>query len=228
MHRTNNRKGRRNAAQRQQSEFAKMSAALKAIKTMEKEQIPGTLPGVPDVDQINIQKDKVYSMWKSVSLPTVTTSTTLGTAIGYIFRLSDSNDAVSLGSCFEQFRIAQVTISFIPQAIGSNSTSQPALSTCIDYDDASTPSSLSSILENDTSKTTMVGHVHTRVLNPQLVTSVYNGAFAAYANLPRNTWVDSVYTNTDFYGLKLYMPSTAVVQSYTVIAKYLLQFRRPN
>lgn len=205
-----------------------IATSLKSIDRMQRDEVPGTLQSVPDVDPIVLDRNKVYSMWKSVTLPTVTTSTTLATAIGYIFRLSDSTDAANLGACFEQFRIAQVQISFIPQAIGSNSTNQPAISTCIDYDDANTPISLTSILDNDTAKSTMVGHVHTRVFSPQVIGTVYNGAFSAYANLPRSTWVDSVYTNTDFYGLKLYMGQSAVVQSYTVVARYLLQFRRPN
>lgn len=205
-----------------------MTKSLKSLEISQTQEVNGILPGVPDPIPIMIKPGKVYSFWKSVDKGTLTTSTTLATAVAYVFRLSDSTDSAGLVGVFDKFRIAQVQISFIPNAIGSNSTSQPPLSTSIDNDDANSPSSLSTLLESPTFSSTEVGKVHTRTLVPRAVNPVYNGAFSAYAQMPLEGWVDTTYSNTDWYGLKLYMGTTSVVQSYTVIARYLLQFADPN
>lgn len=219
----NNRRSRRSQSAAFQSERAVQ--LLKDIKELQILEIKGNLPPVPDVQWLRIKKDRIYSFEKSYSVGTISSSTTLDVASAITFQLSSFPEASSFQTIFDAWRISQVRVVFTPQAIGLNSTNVPPLTTVIDYDD-STALTQASLLEYDTAMTTMQGQVHIRVLNPRKAVAEYSGtAFTGYGQAPQSQWSDTNSTNTPYYGLKYVLPLAAAVQTYTVTATVLLQFR---
>lgn len=225
------RKKNDNRRQRQPSQvrlLSRISNSLQSIDRAQTQEISGMLPRVPDQVPISIRADKVFSMWKAVDKGTFSTSTSVPTQLSYVFRLSDVNDATSLAAVFDEFTIRQVVFTILPLAIGSNTSAQAPIESAVDVDDASVILASSQLAEFSTYAVTMVGKPHVRVFRPQAVKPVYNGAFTAYSPLAPNEWVDSTYTNTDFYALKVFSAISSTVQTYAVKCNYLLQFRRPH
>jgi len=119
-------------------------------------------------------------------------------------------------SVFDQYRILEVTYTFIPQCVtsfitsGTVATVAPTgvyntsiLATCVDQDDANTPTNENTILQHESSI------VHgpfvtpiSRTYKPMVAASVYQtGGFGGYSS-QSDAWLDSASTNIQHYGLK--------------------------
>ncbi len=96
---------------------------------------------VPDVPRMTIKRYKVHTIQVKIDLSPLTAQ------YGVIyFDASDIPDMSSWGQCFDQFRIAQAAIDFY--VAGSL---PPPIVTAFDYTDTIVPTSVTSVLDSETS-----------------------------------------------------------------------------
>jgi len=220
----NNRKARR--AKKAQANSNKMEKSLRSIDRWQQVEAKGTLPNVPDVDLTLLKLQKVYSVWKSVDKGSLTASTTVAQNTTYTFTLSDVADYTGYALVFDQYRIAQVQLIFLPDSIGSNTTNVLPLTSVIDYDDNGVLTSLGQAYDYETALTTQVGQTHMRTLNPQAAVGMYGGSlFTQFGAASNNQWVDTASSTVQYYGVKVYWLASPASAAYSVVARYLLQFR---
>jgi len=225
-----NRRGRRGDAQQQRSYSDKTIALLKSIDSKQTLQENGVQPRVPDVTMLTLRRRKIYTVNKTVAYNQLVGSTTAETSTPYGFRLSDTLDSASYTTVFDNWRIAQVTLKFIPLIWGSsittNGSSGALLTTAIDYDDA-TALGTGSLIEYDTAMQTPPGQTHVRVLNPCVQTTAFVGATPVQTQAPRTLWIDCAQPSVVYYGLKAALGQLAASTSqvYNVSADIVFQFQ---
>jgi len=141
-------------------------------------------------------------------------------------------------SLYDQYRIDSIDLLLIPPldvstlkgVTGTDAHQLSILSTCLDKDDAITPS-----VNNVHSHQTCVVHgnfdrnVRVHLENPQVSLSAYQGAFTGYAQ-KANQWIDTASSGVEHYGFKWCIenaPALATAKYFFIYAKYNMSFRYP-
>lgn len=170
--------------------------------------------------------NSVFNCIKTVQKTNLTSSTIATTFGSFNFTLSDVNDAASLASVFDQYRIKMVEVLFIPgQNAQTSATGATGIFTSvIDYDDDNVLTSAPQAMDYSSAITTSGYEEQRRVFKPHVALAVYNGAFTGYAN-QADQWLDCADTGVRHYGVKTSWTGTPAVSVISVIAKYHLQFR---
>lgn len=182
---------------------------------------PMTRPSRPPIHTFEVTVDK--------GTVTVTNGVTSG---ALVFALSDVPSPTDFTSLFDQYRIAQVRVEFLPlvSAFGPSTTATdlPYVLTAIDYDDG-TAVSTAALQQYGTCMSTSIIEYHQRVLNPRAALAAYSGAFTSYAQSPPGQWMDSASPSIQYYGLKwATTPVTVVSGTYdvlSIVAHYTIQCR---
>jgi len=184
-------------------------------------------PEVTDIPRIRFKKDR----WFNVELSyfnNITTSTTAAVTGGLSFQLSNFANVSNYTAVFDQYRIMQVSVKFIPTNTTTSSGSPGVggvLYTVIDYDDQNTPTNLTTMLSYDSLAVTPPGQIEERTINPRLAVAAYSGAFTSFANLSNQTWIDAASSSVQYYGLKYYVSSTPTIQTVLYVETAMVQFR---
>jgi hypothetical protein len=190
---------------------------------MQSTQTRGSEPTVPDVPRIHLRRDKVHTFERTVSVAFLNAPTAVDTFATYNFSLATLPNSTEYTTLFDQYRIAQITLTFQPSTLVA--TSSPLYSV-IDYDDSNAPTSLNDLLQYDTLKTTMTGAYHIRTLNPRFTLGAYSGTLTSYANAPNDMWVDVASPGVQYYGVKICWPAfTGATGTFSVLGRYVVQFR---
>jgi hypothetical protein len=141
------------------------------------------------------------------------------------FTLNDLPQVTTFTSLFDQYRIDQVEISFIPMAeitmtpqsvfTAAGTFNQPAnpatqaaglYGTVVDFDDAAALANISAYMEYSNWQPGQVASLktHTRKFRPHVAYNVYGaGAFGAFGN-QTTPWVDCSSPAVQHYGVKFY------------------------
>jgi len=130
---------------------------------------------------------------------------------------------------FDQYRIVRVETTFMPTIteLGSLGTFVNSyLLTAIDYDDANAYSSLNDAIQVATASITPLTKSVTRGFTPRVALAAYSGAFTSYAQAPPGQWIDCASPGVQHYGLKCAIPLTGSLQTWRVLHRYFLEFRR--
>jgi hypothetical protein len=178
-------------------------------------------PSRPAVHTFEVTVDKGFV--------SVTNGVTTG---ALVFALSDLPSPTDFTSLFDQYRIKQVRVEFLPEttAFGLSTTAiaLPYVLTAIDYDDG-TPVSTSAIQQYGTCQTSPYTEYFQRILNPRAALAAYSGAFTSYAQSPPGQWMDSNSPGIQYYGLKwATTPVTVVSGTYdvmSIVCHYTIQCR---
>lgn len=184
----------------------------------------------------------VVSISRQVTLTALQGATGVDALLGYSFQLSDLPNYTQFTQLYDQYRFIAVKMEFIPEncygptASGAGvitQVSSPWLTTCIDLDDATTPTS-AIVQSHDTAK--MHGVVngncvnkYVRWIEPQIAVSAYqSGGFTGYTPKTKQ-WIDSNSSGVQHYGLKawLFAPSNSGTYRCNVVATYYLEFKLP-
>jgi hypothetical protein len=197
---------------------------LSSIADMQKSQIHGIEAAVPDVPRIRLRKNRVYTFERSVLAATLTAPTSIDTIGAYAFTLGTLPNYTDFTNLFDQYRIAQVVVTFQPSS--PINTASP-LYTVIDYDDANALSGINDFLQYDTLEISQSGTWHERVINPVCSIPAYAGATPTGSMLAKaEQWSDVAYYTNSYYGLKFIWPAfTGAQGAYSVLVHYILQFR---
>lgn len=199
---------------------------LTRLLELSEQDVHGRAPTVPDVPPLKLKPKKVHTFSRSVARGTLTGSATLDQIGSLQFQLTDVPAYAEITALFDQYRIIQVQIDFIP--VLSNPAQALPLSSSIDYDDAAVPSSLDQIREYDTYSESQYGIVHRRTINPRLAMAAYSGSvFTSFANMGQ-VWLDAGSPGVPYYGLKYVLPagmSVTTSPAYRIEARYIVQAR---
>lgn len=147
----------------------------------------------------------------------------------YNFALSYLTSYSEFTALFDQYRIERIETTFFPTVteIGAASTwVNSYLLTAIDYDDANTYSSVNDALQVATASITPITKQVTRTFVPRVALAAYSGTFTSYAQAPPMQWIDCASPGVQHYGLKTAIPLTGLQQSWRVMHRYHLAFRR--
>jgi len=151
----------------------------------------------------------------------------LGVGQGYTFQLSQCVDYTDWTAVFDQYRVVAVELTFSPYGNVRERSSVDAgrLFTCIDFDDASSPTSANDVRRFDTCIVTQPWQSVTRRLAPRCADALYSGAFTSYGS-EQNKWVDCSSPSVQHYGVKAWIDtSTTIASNWSIEAKFYLEFR---
>jgi hypothetical protein len=178
-------------------------------------------------------RSQIFTFEKAVDKGFVTATNTTTTG-ALVFALSDIQTPTDLTSCFDQYRIVQVRVEFLPLSANfgasTTTTTLPYLMTAIDTDDG-TPVSTATLQQNDTLETISNQTYSQRVLTPRAALGAYTGlTFTASVQTDPLDWIDSA-SDAQYYGLKwATTPVTVVSGNYDLFAiscHYIIQVRNP-
>lgn len=152
--------------------------------------------------------------------------------------------ATPLLSAFDQYRIIEASVTFIPQMVNSVITSgtvatlvptslylHNVLCTNVDQDDATTPTSEANVLTHETAR------IHgpfvkpfSRTFKPMIASEVFQtGGFGGYAPLA-DQWLDCASPNIQHYGLKYSIAHGSTLAAseveFAVYTSVKIQFRK--
>lgn len=181
------------------------------------------------------QRDHVYTFRQTVEKPDISVGVS-GAASAITFALSDCPQSTTFTALFDQYRITEVIVRFLPTSAqfgpSTSATDYPKLLTIIDYDDNTTPSNADELRQYDTCMTSPNQQALQRVLVPRAAIAAYSGAFTSYAQSMPGQWFDCASDGILHYGVKWYAPPVSVVSGsyvlWTCECVYTLQFRRPR
>jgi len=221
--RSNNRSRR---TRRGNSQTNQVVNTLHQLVDLNKTQVGGTPPAVPDVPPLLLSRRKPANIVREIQLSNIVLSTAPTDTFGaYAIRLSDLPSYTELTQTYDDYRIIHVEFSFIPT---SDNNYAGSLITAIDYDTNSAPVSVNDLLQYRTAMKTEVGTACVRQLIPKVADALYSGAFTSYGLIPMK-WISCDSPGVFHYGLRWAIPGitgqSSNVVTYQVFAKVFLQFR---
>jgi hypothetical protein len=159
---------------------------------------------------------------------TITGSAVANTGGGSYYSLAQCQNATTLASLFDQYRIVAIDVVLRPRSNAVDvaaASSPPPLYVAIDYDSAATPASANAVLAFSTCAQLASYESMRRVFQPRLAVAAYQGTFAGYSNT--TSWIDCAYNTVQHYGLIYFIgicPAT-VTAIWDIEVKYVLEFR---
>jgi subtilisin family serine protease len=203
-------------------------ANMRALLSYERAQSGLVLPNIPDIPRMRL-KDKVYTFSRSTNLGQIGTTAASVPSFGAIYLpLSGFPNSSEFTTLFDRYRIVQLQVEFLPvsgpSALVANQYGN--LTTVIDLDDSTPPTSEDQLLQYENRQITVYGRLHSRVWTPKFALAAYAGTFTSYASSTPNQWVDVASPDVNYYGLKWSIgPSSATGNQYNVRATAVLQFK---
>lgn len=180
----------------------------------------GPVPGIPSAPLLVTRAQLTFAY------PNVTTSTIADTFSSNEIQISSFADSAQYLALFDQYKIEKVEMWLEPLA-AQGTTVFGYFVSCVDYDDANTPTSRQQVEAKQTSVATTSGSAHYHVWQPHVAVAGYSGTFAGFLNAP-SPWVDSASNNIQHYGLKFAFGPTPVAVTYAVRARIHAAFRAPG
>jgi len=172
--------------------------------------------------------NKIYNTIDSYYLSGVlTTSTTITANTAIYFVASSFSNFANLSSAFDQYRIAAIEVTILPQISVPSSTLTGHIFSVIDYDDANPILSPSDALSYSNVITSDYASTLVRSFKPHIAISAYNGAFSGFAN-QTDQWLDSATVDVQHYGVKIVATVTSLPLGYDMSVKAHFQFRNPR
>jgi len=142
----------------------------------------------------------------------ITSSTTVTQYGGLQFTFADLPSAGSFSAVFDRYRILGAKVMFKPygQQMSTGVGTVGQLHTAVDFDDASTPSSIGAIERYGTYAGVPGNRSLQRHFAPRVAGIVYRGvATTGFSEVPYGGWMDMAYTDVPYYGLKYALETTA-------------------
>jgi len=205
------------------AEASKMDTLIDIQRT----QLHGSTPDVRDIPRLRLKRNKVYTFNRGYPYATVSAPTVGDLIMAMNFTLGALPSSTDFTSLFDQYRIAQVTVRFIPLA-GVGTGSNP-LVTVIDYDDSTVPGAVSDLFQYDSVQFTQPGSTLERTLKPRVAIAAYSGAFTSFATADPDLWIDVASPNVQYYGLKFAIAAASgSTANWSCLVEYIIQCRNPR
>jgi hypothetical protein len=190
-----------------------------------------TQPSIPDILPMKRStRPKVHTFQVKVNKGYVT-SDTGGDSGAFSFSLADTPVPTDYTSLFDQYRIQQVMVEFLPAVLpftaSTTALDLPFMITAIDHDD-STAAPVTTLQQYGNAQVIANQTYHQRTLTPRFSLSAYSGVFGSFSLAPIGSWIDSASPSVLYYGLKwATSPLTSVGTDilYNVVCTYTIQCR---
>ncbi len=182
---------------------------------------------VPDVPRLKLKREKVYTFSRKFRVGSVSATSVTGASGGYSFSLSNLSNSTDFSNLFDQYRISQITVSFIPNYIQAN----VPLYTAFDYDDASTPPNLLVMFEKESCRISEANQIVERTFNPRVLREVYVSTVSTGYETAISPWIDSQNDTVQHYGFKYYiapLPTSGLTNTYEVNVDMIIQGKNPT
>jgi hypothetical protein len=176
-------------------------------------QIPTTWnPAYLDVLPMAVpKKDQIATFRRTYSLATISANTG-DTVNAFQFSLSQVPNATDFTNLYDQYRILEAIVTFMPYSTATLSSTETSsfpgiMSSWIDYDDANLPANQAEGQQYDSFQRNVSTDPFERIIHPHSAVASYSGAFTSYDNL-YGQWHDAASPAVQHYGLK-----TVITQS---------------
>lgn len=159
---------------------------------------------------------------------------TTGNSLGVSFKLNDLPNSTEFTNLYDLYSIRAIKIKLMPRfsQVSSDSTSigvneMPNIVSCIDYDDASAPTSMDEVLQYGNHRIHRGNSVITRYFKPALAQQVFQSATSTGFTAKKREWVNSDYPAVPHYGFKVFVPPTQnVTFVYDMYIEYFLAMKQ--
>ncbi len=231
--RNRNNRNQRNRRSRPSPLQSQQTALLNAIKDLTVVTQDYSLPDHPDRRPMEIsRRPKVMTFSRSVGKGTIIASQ-FEEVKAYSFALSDLPSYTDFTSLFDQYRIAEIILEFIPVSVpfgeSTSSTAYPSIHSVIDLDDDTLPASVDTLRQYATHQVVPNQKYFRRVLTPRFAVAAYSGAFTSYSQSQPFQWIDSASAGVLHYGVKTGTTPVTTASGqfvlYNVDATYIIQCR---
>lgn len=170
--------------------------------------------------------NKVYTMVKTYELTEIISSTSVPVTGGYSIDYNSINDSGALTTVFDQYRIALVEFTFLPNSTqvqnGAGNT-PPLFHSVVDVDDFAAVS-VGQLEDYPGCQTTLAVYPHKHVFVPHCALAAYSGTFTSYANVEA-PWIDVASPAVQHYGVKYGFGVTAGLASYSIRIRVMLEMK---
>jgi len=172
--------------------------------------------------------DKITVAMTEYTSAFFTTSTTVPTFAALSFTLSALSGSSNYLTIFDQYRIDQVEVWLEPNIPASVSPAYGLLATCVDLDDATTPTVVNQVENHQGALVAQGSQGRYHKWKPHIAVASYQGTFVGFTNLG-DQWIDSGSPNVQHYGFKVAAGTTgAAVVSYNLSIRCVVSFRAPG
>jgi len=158
------------------------------------------------------------------------TSTTVPTFLGQPFSLSSNvQNATAYTALFDEYKIDEIEVWINPNPLTTlaASTQRGLYSSAVDYDDANTPGTISTVSDKQNSLTTAVTENHYHKFVPRFAYGTYSGTFTSFGST--TGWIDCASPSVQHYGLKIASSATAGgIQFVSLTVRLTVSFRSPG
>jgi hypothetical protein len=164
---------------------------------------------------------------KSYQPAQITTSTTLSTFRSYTFQISNLSDLTEMSSVFDQYRITQVDVKFIPNITESLSSAplSGGVFSVIDLDDANLFTSITDPLDYNSLSIWKPMETVQLSFKPRLALAAYGSSvFGSFAN-SAPVWIDCASSTVEHYGLKMAWGTTSTAVTYSPVFRLHVEWR---
>lgn len=150
--------------------------------------------------------------FKRTFIGEILSSGTSASFAGYSVNLSQLPNYTEFTTLFDQYRINKVVVKFVPSftqdTIGSTEIT-PNLQSVIDYNDVTTPTATSELLQYQSYRRTRGNQTHTRVFTPSTLVDISDTASS-----PKwKQWLSTANATLPHFGLKVALDATVVAGS---------------
>lgn len=143
-----------------------------------------------------------------------------------VFRLADLPNYTEFTALFDRYMITKVKAQLLPRGNVSEVSQQTGVAqntisniwSAIDYDDATAPANLATILQYGNNRHRRTTQTLTNVLAPKILSETYNnGITTAYSPSSKSKWVDCDNPNVQHFGVKVWLdaPPTPLTGTYS-------------
>jgi len=159
---------------------------------------------------------------------TFSTSVAVGTYDSVYIALGSFPGYVPFTAVFDQYRVDQAEIWIEPSIPASSGVAYPYVATCVDLDDANTPTTIASVIDHQGAILTVGSNGHYHKWKPHMAVAAFSGTFTSYSNVPAS-WCDCASPNIQHYGFKIAAyPTPAGIQNYLITLRAVFSFRSPG
>jgi len=128
------------------------------------------------------------------------------TVIAYYFALSSLPSYTDFTSLFDQYRILEVILTFMPYSNSAVTTTVSSafpglIATWMDFDDANLPANIAEGQQYDSYQRNAGTEPFARVIKPKSAVASYSGTFTSYDSV-YGKWHDAASSGVQHYGLK--------------------------
>jgi len=157
----------------------------------------------PRFGQVNSKDTKIYNVVQSAVNRQWLTSMSGVSGVGIAWSLSGNvNQATTLTSLFDQYRIMQIEVWLKPSSSLVANTNVATLYTAIDYDDQVNPSSEAQMQQYANVTVTSINEGVYRRFRPHIAGGLYQSSLLTGYRNEESEWIDSATPSVTHYGFK--------------------------